>query len=151
MSYCCQLWWPFLIKNIQSIEKIQRRATKYILNDYSSDYKLRLLSLNMLPLMYWLDLQYLVFLVKCLKDSHNTSNIYRYVNFVGSNRTRASTNSKLQHKFARLSTTRHALLLYLCCLYLEFTFLGYCRFEPVQSNKVRIRNFLWKHFEQLLH
>ena len=72
VSYCCQLWRPFLIKDIQSIEKIQRRATKYILNDSSSDYKSRLLSLNMLPLMYWLDLQDLVFLVKCLKDPHNT-------------------------------------------------------------------------------
>ena len=75
VSYCCQLWQTFLIKDIQSIEKIQRRATKYILNDSSSDYKSRLLSLNVLPLIYWLDLQDLVFLVKCLKDPHNTMNI----------------------------------------------------------------------------
>ena len=34
-------------------------------------------------------------------------NIYRYINFVSTNKTRASTTNKLQHKFARLSTTRH--------------------------------------------
>ncbi len=54
ISYCCQLWRPHLCKNIQSIERIQRRATKYILKDYISDYKSRLLSLHMLPLMHWL-------------------------------------------------------------------------------------------------
>ena len=48
VSYCCQLWRPFMVKDIQSIEKIQRRATKYILSDYTSDYKSRLLSLNLL-------------------------------------------------------------------------------------------------------
>ncbi len=67
ISYCCQLWRPHLCKNIQSIERIQRRATKYILKDYINDYKTRLLSLNMLPLMYWLDLQDLLFMIKCLK------------------------------------------------------------------------------------
>ena len=103
----CAVWqtlmWEWRAFTPSSIEKIQRRATKYILNDSSSDYKSRLLSLNMLPLMYWLDLKDLVFLVKCLKDPHNTMNIYRYINFVSTNKTRASTTNKLQHKFARLS------------------------------------------------
>ncbi len=67
VSNCCQLQRPHLCKNIQSIERIQRRATKYVLKDYINDYKSRLLSLNMLPLMYWLDLQDLVFMIKCLR------------------------------------------------------------------------------------
>ena len=30
ITYCCQLWQPQLIKHIQSLERIQRKATKYI-------------------------------------------------------------------------------------------------------------------------
>ena len=135
VSYCCQLWRPFLIKDFQSIEKIQRRATKYILNDSSSDYKSRLLSLNMLPLMYWLDLQDLVFLVKCLKDPHNTMNIYRYVNFVSTNKTRASTTNKLQHKLARLSTTRHFYFIRVVWIWNSLPCGIYCRFESICTIK----------------
>ena len=48
-----------------TIEKVQRRATKFILADYSSDcnYKTRLLRLGILPLMYILDL-YDIYLFK---------------------------------------------------------------------------------------
>ena len=41
------------------LERIQRRATKYILNDYQSDYKHRLLQLRFLPLsmqLEWYDI-----------------------------------------------------------------------------------------------
>ena len=50
--YCSQLWRPQLLKDIQSLERIQRRATKFILNNYSLPYKLRLEQLHLLPLMY---------------------------------------------------------------------------------------------------
>ena len=67
-SYCCQLWRPWLIKDIRNFERIQRCATKFILQDYLSDYKTRLLSLNLLPLMHWYELQDMMFLVKCFKN-----------------------------------------------------------------------------------
>ena len=51
LTYCSQLWRPSLIKDIVCLERIQRRATKFILNDYSMDYKSRLTSLGLLPLM----------------------------------------------------------------------------------------------------
>ena len=61
LTYCCQLWRPRYVKDVLALERVQRKATKFILNDYSSGYKQRLLSLNMLPLMYWYELQDLIF------------------------------------------------------------------------------------------
>ena len=55
LIYSSQLWNPYLIKDIVILERTQRRATKFILNDYSSNYKSRLLNLNILPLMYQYD------------------------------------------------------------------------------------------------
>ena len=52
LLYCSQLWRPQLIKDITMLERIPRRATKYILNDYTSSYKSRLQQLNILPLIY---------------------------------------------------------------------------------------------------
>ena len=39
--YCSPVWCPHFIKDILPIETVQRRATKCILNDFSSDYKSR--------------------------------------------------------------------------------------------------------------
>ena len=38
LTYCSQLMRPHLIKDIQILKRVQRRATKYILNDYVSTY-----------------------------------------------------------------------------------------------------------------
>ena len=39
LTYASQIWRPHLIKDILALERIQRRATKHILNDFNSDYK----------------------------------------------------------------------------------------------------------------
>ena len=63
------MWRPQLIKDITLLERIQRRATKYILNDYTSTYKFRLEQLNLLPLMYIYEINDLMFLIKSLKST----------------------------------------------------------------------------------
>ena len=94
LSYCSQLWRPYLIKDIVSLENIQRRASKFIANDYSISYRNRHITLQMLPLMYWLELHDLIFMVKCLQSPCQYSQILSYVSFVISG-TRQSTKHHL--------------------------------------------------------
>ena len=93
------------MSNTPSIEKVQRRASKYILGDRGSDYRSRLITLNLLPLMYWLELQDLIFCVKSLQSPSDNFNIRNYVQFSTSS-TRSS-GCKLLYKTSCSSTTRH--------------------------------------------
>ena len=74
--YCSPIWRPYLLKDIQNIEGIQQCATKFILNDSDSNYKTRLLTLKLLPLMYLFELQDILFTVKSLKYPTKGFNIY---------------------------------------------------------------------------
>ena len=51
---------------ITLVEQIQRRATKFILNDFNSSYFDRLKKLNLLPLMYIFELNEVLFTIKSL-------------------------------------------------------------------------------------
>jgi len=81
LLFCSILRKPHLIKDINLIERIQRRATKFILNDYTSDFKTHLLKLNLLPLMYTLDISDIVFLIKSIEFPSDTFNINDFVTF----------------------------------------------------------------------
>ena len=68
-SHASQLWSPQKVELIQEMEKVQRRASKFILNlNYLSEitYKERLLSVRILPVSYWLELMDLLFLFKII-------------------------------------------------------------------------------------
>ena len=71
------------------VEKVQKRATKFILNDYTSNYKHRLISLHLLPLMYFYELQDILFFIKNLQQPSDSFKILNYVSFSHST-TRAS-------------------------------------------------------------
>ena len=63
LTYCSQVWRPHLLKHIMSLERVQRRATKFILNDFSSDYKSRLVVLQIFPLMMQLEVNDIILLM----------------------------------------------------------------------------------------
>ena len=94
--YCSQIWRPYLRKDIKLV---QRRATKFILNDYSLDYKSRLLKLNLLPLtmLYIYDI---CFFVKSLKQPSTSFNITDFVSF-SHNSNRSGSHLKLVHQLAK--------------------------------------------------
>ena len=80
-TYYSQIWRPYLIKDITALERIQRRVTKYILNDFHSDYKSRLINLNLLPLMQYYEYLDLIFIIKCFKSTDATSNFNTISNY----------------------------------------------------------------------
>ena len=67
LTYCSPIWRPQFLKDIQSIENVQRRATKFILHDYKSCYKSRLVALHLLPLMMQFELIDILFFISSLK------------------------------------------------------------------------------------
>ena len=103
-----QIWRPNLLKDISALERIQRRATKNILNDYNSNYRDRLLSLNFLPLMMQLELFDILFFIRCLKDPDTTQefSIHSFVQFSDRN-TRSSSHLKLKHSLSKSTTEAH--------------------------------------------
>ena len=79
-----------MIKDTLTVEKVQRQTTKFILNDYESDYKTRLLKLDLLPLMYNLDFYDILFFIKAFQQPSSHFNINHYITFSHAN-TRPST------------------------------------------------------------
>ena len=69
LIYCSQLWKPHLLKDIiLALENVQRRSTKFILNDFTSSYKSRLTTLRLLPLMMLYELNGILFFVTSLNS-----------------------------------------------------------------------------------
>ena len=62
------------------MELLQHRATKYILNDFKSDYKARLFSQKRLPLTIWLEMHD-VFFMRYLKEPSDNFDILQYITF----------------------------------------------------------------------
>ena len=106
LSYCSQIWRPHLLKDIQSLEQIQRRATKFILNDYDSDYKSLLQTLHLLPLTYRFELNDILFFINSIKNPPRNFNILHYLHFTKGN-TRSSSYSKLVHSSIPTNTGSH--------------------------------------------
>ena len=106
LTYCSQLWRPHLIKDIVMLETVQRRSTKFLLDNSSSNYKQRLSSLDLLPLMYWLEIQDILLLIKNLQNPGDNFNIYDHISFASSN-TRSATTNKLKYNYRQTTATRH--------------------------------------------
>ena len=60
---------------------VQKLATKYLLSDFQSNYKSRLLALNLFLLMHILKLLDFMFEMACLKSPHENFNILNFPKF----------------------------------------------------------------------
>ena len=142
LLYCSPLWRPYLIKDIDLLEQVQRRATKFILSDYSSDYKTRLIQLSMLPLMYILEIANIVFFIKSINNLSEKFNILDFVDFsAGPTR---SANTKLYHKTAH---TNIAMNSYFYCLPRRWNHLPIIDLSrPLDEIKLKLKRCFWNHF-----
>jgi len=126
------------MKDITLLGHVQWRATKFILNDYSSSYKFHLAKLGMLPLMYAYKIPDIILFIKSLKFPNNSFNI------LGTNYIRLS-RSKLYHKlsptidlitntyFYRLPRSWNSLSVIDTSL-------------PIQVIKNQLKTYFWNHF-----
>ena len=71
------------------------------------DYKSRLLSLHLLPLMHWLELQDITFLVKCLQQPTANTEIASFVSFSHSSTCAWQTGNKFKVKLNKTTSSRH--------------------------------------------
>ncbi len=78
LAYVSQVWAPQTVNNIQTVEHVQRRATKFILSlPYQTNisYKERLQILDLIPLCYWHEYLDIVYIFKSLKNDSDSRNI----------------------------------------------------------------------------
>ena len=136
------------MKDILCLESVQRQATRYILNDYSrhTSYKSRLIDTKLLPLMYWLELQDVLFLVKCLQGTTDNFNIHDFIPAPSSSHrpTRASQSGKFKHKLCRTVTGHHFYLNRIIRLWNALPTIDLSL--SFRTIKLFLFDFFWKHF-----
>ena len=69
LGYATQVWSPQSINLVSRIERVQRRATKFVLDlpfQCTETYKERLISLDLLPISYWHEFLDLMFFYKAI-------------------------------------------------------------------------------------
>ena len=143
LVYNSQLWNPHLIKDIIILERVQRRSTKYILNDFSSNYKCRLSRLNLLPLMYMFNYYDILIFIKHLKHPSSHFDISQYVTFSHGS-TRSASYNKLHHKYSANNLLRNS---YFCRLPRIWDSLPPMDLnKPLTMLKSLIVKTLWDHF-----
>ena len=110
LGYATQIWAPHSIELIVKLERIQRRATKFILKlPYSSNisYKSRLQTLNLIPICYWHELLDLTFFFKLTHGLVNVnSSVLPEVRKYG-RRTRSSTSNVNKYIIKKCKTTTY--------------------------------------------
>ena len=103
--YATQVWSPDKIALQTQIERVQRRATRWILKQHVGvmSYRDRLSTLKLLPLTFDRELRDLVFFYKCL-NGFTDLNVSHFVSFVSHGRTRLSNSYNLKTPVCKTST-----------------------------------------------
>ena len=94
LVYCSPIWRPHLLQDSKRLESLQRRATRYLVCR-DLDYKSRLISLSLLPISLWLEVQDVLLLIRLMTDPPSNFRLEDYITFVSSS-TRASTLTRLK-------------------------------------------------------
>ena len=106
LTYCSPIWHPHMIRDIVLLERLQRRATKFILGDYTSTFRERLIKLQLLPLMMVLELSDLMFFIRSIKNPTTSFDNTKFINF-SNNLTRLSSYFRLKHTRSSNNLTKN--------------------------------------------
>ena len=143
LIYCSIIWRPQHQKDILQLERVQRRATKWILSDSHSDYKSRLLTLGLLPVMMSYELADLSFFLKSFHSPTSNFNIMKFVSF-RSGVTRSSSSMKMRIPLNPSNRSRHFYFSRLPRLWNSLPPLDPS--SPVSSNLILIKRFFMDKF-----
>ena len=145
LVYCSQVWRPHLVKDFKLLEDVQRRASKFILNDYTFDYKTRLLRLHLLPLpMILYKLNDICFFVKSIKQLSSSFNILNYVSF-SCNNTRSGSFLKLVQPLVLNNRHKHFYFTRIVRLWKSLPPID-VHSRSYGSIMASIKSILWDHF-----
>ena len=131
------------MKDIETLEKIQRRTTKYIVSDSSLDYRGRLVSLQLLPLMYFYELLDLLLLIQSLKNPDSSFDIKNYITF-SSHDTRSGSCSKILLSHNSTNRSRHFYFYRIARLWNALPHIDLSL--SLNTIKLRLKKFFWAHF-----
>ena len=70
ISYASQTWYPNKAE-LRQLERVQKRATSWITNNFKMSYTERLKFLQLLPLSMYFELHDILYLVSLLKNKHD--------------------------------------------------------------------------------
>ena len=143
LLYCSPIWHPYLLADVKSLELVQRRATKFIMNNSTLDYRNRLIHLNLLPLMMELELADIIFFVKSIKAPSDHFNIFDFVQF-SSLHTRSSSNLKLKHSLSSNKFERNSYFNRIPRLWNSLPSVDINL--PLSTIKSKLRKYFWDHF-----
>lgn len=108
LSYGSEIWAPQgSCADLLRLESVQRRATKFILQDYKSSYSERLKKLNLIPISYWFEIKDIVFFYKC-KSGIFELNVEHYTNHSIHRSTRSSSVGSLRPNLCKTSLFRNS-------------------------------------------
>jgi hypothetical protein len=109
LEYCSNVWFCGSKKLMKNLESVQKRATKFITNNYIIGYKERLLLCNLLPISYRRDYLDLSYVYNCLvgKIDINLDSLLEF-QAIDNVRTRANFDYLLlKNKFFRLDLCKN--------------------------------------------
>ena len=125
------------------LERVQRRATKFILSDYNSDYKSRLCSLNLLPLMMHYEILDIAFFLNSMTSTSTPFDILNYVSFITGS-SRAANLNKLKHCSSNTKAIGHSYFHRLPRLWNALP--AIVQHQSVPSILAKLKKFFWAHF-----
>ena len=143
LLYCSPLWRPHLLVDIKNLGTVQRRATKYIVNNPNMDYRARLIHLNMLPLMMQYEITDIMFLIKSLNNATDCFNIEKFISFSISG-TRSSSYLKLRHTISKSNIQGNFYFHRIPRLWNSLSLLDTSLSVP--SILAKLRQYFWNHF-----